>query len=208
MFSGKLPFHEYRNESRIILSVMQGKRPSLPPPYPSKIRGLSDALWRLVTVCWSHNPLDRPTADHVVERLRALPNRPVDQRPVDDFTANFSSQGPHHVEHPFSVLATASKMLLSTQHLNVYMSDSYASHIATRSQISSLHTTPDVPLDRALSTFQTYISPSEKPVEWVAEDIRHVNSIIEDTTLTKSVEIRQARIPGSIILFPVSCCLW
>jgi hypothetical protein len=67
---------------------------------------------------------------------------------------------------------------------------------------SILHTTPDVPLDRALTTFQTYISPSKKPAEWVAENICHVNSIVEDTTLTKSVEIRQARIPSSFILFP------
>jgi hypothetical protein len=280
-----------------MLSAAQGQRPSLPPPYSSKIRGLSDVVWDLVTVCWSHNPLDRPTADHVVEQLRALPNRPVDERPIDDFTANFS-QAPYHVEHPFSILAAATQTLLGTQHLNASMSNSYASHIATRGsrfqsnprpyvprspsmsddddppswteryedspslsqgyrdppsntrgysepqpsqtivqppqwpggisrpqqpysqsspsvlnrsmpvpRISSiLHITLDVPLDRALTTFQTYISPTKRPVEWVVADIRHVNSIVEDYTLTKSVEIRQARIPG-FLLFPVSCCL-
>ena len=95
-----------------MLNVIKGDRPSVPPPYPSKTRGLCDAVWSLVVACWSQNPLDRPTTGHVVERLRALPDRPADQRPVDDFTVKFPP-ALHHTEHPFSVLTAATWAFVS-----------------------------------------------------------------------------------------------
>jgi hypothetical protein len=108
MFSGELPFFENPYDVQVILGVMRGKRPTRPSGNLSRTRGFSDEAWNLVEACWAQEPTQRPTADQVVGRLRALPNWQDDQRPLDDFTINFPSQVIYnHTEHPFSVLATA-----------------------------------------------------------------------------------------------------
>jgi hypothetical protein len=76
---------------RVILGVVQGKRPARPLDVLSKARGLTDDVWDLIQACWSQDPAFRPTATQVVERVRALPNQPVDQRPLDGFNINFPS---------------------------------------------------------------------------------------------------------------------
>lgn len=108
MFSGEIPFFEITNDMRVVLSVMQGMRPSQPSHDLSKTRGLSNPIWQIVTTCWAHDPTTRPTAENIVEQLRALPNHPVDERQVDNLGINLPSQMLYnHAEHPFSSLPTA-----------------------------------------------------------------------------------------------------
>lgn len=107
MFSGEVPFYEDPRDVRVILSVIQGKRPTPPFHDLSRTRGLSEPIWQLIETCWAHDSTKRPTAEHVIGRLYTLPNRPLDERPVDDFNMNFPSQMLYNYpDHPFYTLFT------------------------------------------------------------------------------------------------------
>lgn len=49
---------------------MQGKRPDRPND-PNGIL-MQDDLWRLVNECWVQEPKDRPSMDHVLEKLTSI----------------------------------------------------------------------------------------------------------------------------------------
>jgi hypothetical protein len=118
MFSGEVPFYEDPNDFRVMLGVVQGKRPTLPSQDLSKIRGLSDIVWKLIETCWAHDPMVRPAAKYVVEQFHALPNQPMDERPVDDFI-DFPSQIPYnHTDHPFYGLSTTALNTLGPHHFD------------------------------------------------------------------------------------------
>jgi hypothetical protein len=75
---------------------------------------------------------------------------------------------------------------------------------------NTLHTeqlpTSHVPLDSALTHFETNISPWKNPVEWVAAESEHVNSVVDEIAeLTKRSEINQAKFTDQFIVYPVSC---
>jgi hypothetical protein len=111
MFSGDVPFYENPSDIRVILSVMQGKRPTPPSHDLSKIRGLSDAVWKLIETCWAQDSKTRPTAQSIAVQLNSLPNRPVDERLVDDFLDFRSPMLYTYVEHPFYTLFTTTQKL-------------------------------------------------------------------------------------------------
>src|ERR1700691_2127210 len=105
MFSGTYPFHHIANDFKVILAIQQGKRPSPPSHNLSRVRGWSDEILHLIAACWTEKPRERLSAGHIVEKLRALPDRPVDKRPLDTFNTHFPSQVSQ--SHPFSVLVTS-----------------------------------------------------------------------------------------------------
>lgn len=106
MFSGEIPFFENPYDIQVILGVMRGRRPARPMHELCRTRGISDELWDLIQTCWAQDPTQRPAAEQIMERLRALPNWRDDQRPLDDFSVSFPYQAVHnHPEHPFSALA-------------------------------------------------------------------------------------------------------
>jgi hypothetical protein len=108
MFSGKFPFHDIANDFQVMFAVQQGRRPSRPSHDLGRVRGLNDEMWNLIEACWTSEPSERLSASRIVEKLRTLPNRPVDQRPLDNFNISFPSQVLHdQVDHPFSTLATS-----------------------------------------------------------------------------------------------------
>jgi len=108
MFSGKIPF-DGMEQFQAMFASMNGQRPSRPRDELCSTRGLNDAIWLLIEACWAQDPLQRPTADMILERLCALPNRPPDERPPDHF--DFSSQfWGDQVKHPFSILAGTGHM--------------------------------------------------------------------------------------------------
>ncbi|KIM82030.1 hypothetical protein PILCRDRAFT_88827 [Piloderma croceum F 1598] len=120
MFSGEVPFYEDPSDIRVVLSVMQGKRPPRPSHQLSGTRGLNDAIWQLVETCWAPDPTERPTAKHIVEQLSGLLNMIVDDRPVDDFNINFPSQMLYnHTGHPFYTLSAAAQNPLAPHHLSL-----------------------------------------------------------------------------------------
>lgn len=72
MFSGDHPFRDIVNEFQVPAAVKRGRRPSRPSRKLCRMRGLEDEIWRLMENCWSAEPLERPTSNQIVERLRAL----------------------------------------------------------------------------------------------------------------------------------------
>src|ERR1700678_1072321 len=103
MFSGKIPF-EGVELRQLGLILQKGKRPSLPADDLSRRRGLSAKMERLIQDCWTQNPTKRPSAEKVVERLKLLPNRPVDQRPVNEIGTSFFMQLlSNQIDNPFAI---------------------------------------------------------------------------------------------------------
>jgi len=106
IFSGELPFHEMPRDYSVILAVMQGKRPRRQSHDLCRIRGLNNDMWNLIELCWTDRPSDRPAASRIVELLCALPDRPVDQRPLDEFNTSPSSwMLDSQPRHPFADIA-------------------------------------------------------------------------------------------------------
>jgi hypothetical protein len=104
MFSGKIPFEDVELHE-LGRFVQRGKRPSLPADSLSRRRGLSAEMEDLIQDCWTPNPTKRPSVDTVVERLKLLPNRPVDQRPDNETGTSFFMQlSSNQVNNPFVVL--------------------------------------------------------------------------------------------------------
>ena len=104
MFSGKIPFEDV--ELYELLPLLQtGERPSLPADDLSRRRGLSTEMEDLIQDCWTKDPTQRPSADEVVERLKLLPNRQVDRRPVNEIGTSFFMQLlSNEVDNPFAML--------------------------------------------------------------------------------------------------------
>jgi len=110
MFSDQYPFPDISGDFQVMFAVKQGRRPSRPSDQLSQTRGLNDAIWQIIQTCWMHDPSARPSATQVVENLRSLPNRPIDQRPLYDFDKALPSQllSMHNrADHPFSTLAAS-----------------------------------------------------------------------------------------------------
>jgi len=106
LFLGHAPFYE-KADMVVILSILKGMRPVRPSDDLSKRRGLGDEIWSIIVTCWAQDLTERPTAKQVVECLRVLPNRRVDQRTFNNFRPHFPF---YHTEHPFSALAATTHM--------------------------------------------------------------------------------------------------
>jgi hypothetical protein len=91
MFSRTYPFDDITNDFRVILAIQQGKRPAPPSHDLSWVQSWSDEILHLIEACWTKKPLERPSVGHIVEKLHALPNQPVDERQLDMFDTSFSS---------------------------------------------------------------------------------------------------------------------
>ena len=104
MFSDKIPFEDVELYELQLL-FQTGERPSLPVDDLSRRRGLSAEMEDLIQDCWTQDPTKRPSADTVVERLKLLPNRLVDQCPVNEIgTSIFMQLLSRQVDNPFAIL--------------------------------------------------------------------------------------------------------
>ncbi|KAJ7191207.1 kinase-like domain-containing protein, partial [Mycena pura] len=70
MFSRERPFASATWAAAVIIRVVAGKRPSRPSATQSP--QLSDALWALIQLCWSHDYRARPRIDAVVAWLEVI----------------------------------------------------------------------------------------------------------------------------------------
>jgi hypothetical protein len=68
----------------------------------SRVRGWSHEIFRIIEACWSQEPSARLSAGQIVEKLRLLPDQPVDERPLDTFDTSFTTQVSQ--SHPFYIL--------------------------------------------------------------------------------------------------------
>jgi len=107
MFSGTYPFDDIANDFGVTVAIQKGRRPSLPSHDLSRVRGWSEEISDLIEACWTEKPSERLSVGDIVERLRALPDRPADERPLDTFNTSFVSQVLRN--HPFSMLVTSTK---------------------------------------------------------------------------------------------------
>jgi hypothetical protein len=107
MFSGTYPFNDIANDFRVIFAIQQGRRPFPPSHDLSRVRGWNNEILHLIEACWTEKPSERLSVGEIVEKLHALPDRPVDERPLDTFNTSFASQVLQN--HPFSMLVTSTK---------------------------------------------------------------------------------------------------
>ncbi|KZP29973.1 kinase-like protein [Athelia psychrophila] len=107
MFSGCTPFAG-SSIPQVITAIHLGQRPERPDDLQARKRGLTNRIWKIIATCWHKTSGKRFTAGQVVQRLSTLPNRPPDNRPVDDDPrlSRVTYRQPHH---PFSILEMISK---------------------------------------------------------------------------------------------------
>ncbi|KDQ17883.1 hypothetical protein BOTBODRAFT_104404, partial [Botryobasidium botryosum FD-172 SS1] len=71
LLTGKIPFLDLTDHATVLL-VAAG-RYDRPIDNDAVACGLDDEMWALITECWNRDPLRRPSASQVVERLRRMP---------------------------------------------------------------------------------------------------------------------------------------
>ncbi|KAL0061685.1 Rho guanine nucleotide exchange factor [Marasmius tenuissimus] len=76
---GQHPFPELPHEAAVVLAVIQGQRPKRPASAPE----LTDDMWDLMTEMWSPDPLLRPNAHQVLNRLSKMNSRKSISAPSD-----------------------------------------------------------------------------------------------------------------------------
>ena len=74
--SGSLPFHKDTNPA-VFMKVVEGK-------YPPRGMRFTDALWEMLELCWAAQPLNRPTAEQVLQRLETVSNLPEPPSGTDE----------------------------------------------------------------------------------------------------------------------------
>jgi len=84
-------------------AVIKGKRPSRPPPDLCTKHGLDDDIWGLMEDCWQADPMKRPTASQVLDRIQTgKPELTNDERPACNWDHSFPSKLRGSLEdHPF-----------------------------------------------------------------------------------------------------------
>ena len=60
IFAHQIPFIEISNHVVVATSILEGKRPSIPPKVPLYIKQLMES-------CWKHEPRDRPTFEEILQ---------------------------------------------------------------------------------------------------------------------------------------------
>ncbi|KZT10224.1 kinase-like protein, partial [Laetiporus sulphureus 93-53] len=68
IFTGRMPFHEIPRDPAVVYQVtMLGTRPKRPPD--ALLLGLSDAVWRLMELCWRTDWRERPMMAFILQQL-------------------------------------------------------------------------------------------------------------------------------------------
>ena len=118
IFSGYIPFHTISNDYSIPSFVRKGGRPPRPDNDLSQARGLTNDVWHYIGTCWDHDPAKRPLASDIAKKLHALPNRPVDERRLDDLISPSALLSTHNpLEHPFAAFLPGSEDTEQLRHL-------------------------------------------------------------------------------------------
>jgi hypothetical protein len=66
IFTGKPPFPELVQDTKVIMEVWQGSRPSRPSETAA---GFTDDLWHLIQSCWKQEASDRPDIGSVLAQV-------------------------------------------------------------------------------------------------------------------------------------------
>ncbi|XP_008056371.1 receptor-interacting serine/threonine-protein kinase 4 [Carlito syrichta] len=74
----KKPFADEKNILHIMVKVVKGHRPELPPVCRARPRACSDLI-RLMQRCWHEEPRERPTFQEITSETEALCEKPEDE---------------------------------------------------------------------------------------------------------------------------------
>ncbi|KAG9292314.1 hypothetical protein G9A89_009126 [Geosiphon pyriformis] len=64
--TGKPPFHDRSHDHLLIMDIFNGARPEITSPF------IPSSIAKLIEKCWDANPLNRPTAKEVYDKLNEL----------------------------------------------------------------------------------------------------------------------------------------
>jgi hypothetical protein len=111
VFTGRPPFHPIRQDSSVLLQIVQGNRPPRPTIDECRGRKIPDNLWYLITTCWDQDSSRRPSST-AVELMLPAGNahlRMPPQKSLSPPTTPFLGSGTAHDDraHP-SCCATTS----------------------------------------------------------------------------------------------------
>ncbi|KAG8941882.1 Receptor-interacting serine/threonine-protein kinase 3 [Tulasnella sp. 424] len=73
--SGKVPFWQEKTASVVFIRVCMGRKcdPIYHPELPA-----NDPLWELLSQCWEPEPVDRPSANEVIQNLQSAIQRELE----------------------------------------------------------------------------------------------------------------------------------
>ncbi|KAF8145830.1 hypothetical protein K438DRAFT_1922282, partial [Mycena galopus ATCC 62051] len=90
IMTGKVTFHELRNDMTVMLAVLEGKHPSRPQSWTST--PALDGLWDLLQTCWCSQPEERPSARQIVQQLEDLSIPATAASSTRDWDEKFTSK--------------------------------------------------------------------------------------------------------------------
>ena len=67
--TGEHPFSNIKRTPEVLIRMQSGDRPPRPTDPAVVERGLNDAMWNLLTRCWSSIPQMRPSVQQVLAEL-------------------------------------------------------------------------------------------------------------------------------------------
>ena len=75
----ELPFYHLRSQAQVLLSIIEGRLPLLPPGFnDSGDTYEKDLLWDLCNVCWKKDPESRPSMRVIAYALSLLEESPTE----------------------------------------------------------------------------------------------------------------------------------
>lgn len=72
IFTGNVPFYEWKKDGPVMFAILKGKRPSRPSSEIADTTGMGDHMWTLMENCWKASPSDRPTSTQIVETISSF----------------------------------------------------------------------------------------------------------------------------------------
>ncbi|CAE6433640.1 unnamed protein product [Rhizoctonia solani] len=76
IFTGDVPYAEYRADAQVVHALLKGKLPTRPvDQLKNDERG--NKTWQLMVSCWDRDPAARPTASQVLESLEDISSTPL-----------------------------------------------------------------------------------------------------------------------------------
>ena len=106
VFTGQLPFTEYKAAAKVTKSIIDGERPQR--PLEGKKLGLSDEFWEIIQSSWAQEVGKRPPVDRFLEFLE---NATPDITVLDGL-AEFDANSEDHIQQLRHVFGYGDNTLL------------------------------------------------------------------------------------------------
>ncbi|TFK27661.1 hypothetical protein FA15DRAFT_666121 [Coprinopsis marcescibilis] len=72
IFVSRIPFYERSRDIAVIFLILQGRLPTKPMSCDPSFRswGLTEQIWGIMEHCWSFEPAERPSIEHIINSLK------------------------------------------------------------------------------------------------------------------------------------------